>query len=188
MDSICKHPGSRTRDYVKSFRVDSSGRFGCGSDDENRAPIIRLLQTSSTIRRLSRKFSMVTATQSMNLSDIHRVLSEWPVSIERKGNLINNFGKTSGLPNSCWAKICFWPIGEFRTQRSPARDHRYQHHCGHQNHRHHRNGRCTAMGLGQSASLRSQTLQMRKAPSIICGSLDGEVLRAKNSRLPMNRE
>jgi len=41
---------------------------------------------------------------------------------------------------------------------------------------------------GQSASLRSQTLQMRKAPSIICGSLDDGVLRAKNSRLPMNRE
>ena len=94
MDSICKHPGSRTRDCVQSFRVDSSGRVGCGSAAENRAPIIRLLQTSSTIHHLSRKFSMVTATQSMNRSDIHRVLSEWPVGIERKGTLINNFGES----------------------------------------------------------------------------------------------
>lgn len=37
---------------------------------------------------------MVTATQSMTRSDIHRVLCKWPVSIKPKRFLISNLGES----------------------------------------------------------------------------------------------
>ncbi len=37
---------------------------------------------------------MVTISPPANRSDFHRILSEWPVSIERKGIIITSFGES----------------------------------------------------------------------------------------------
>lgn len=37
---------------------------------------------------------MVTVTPAAQRSDFHRILAEWPVSIERKGIMITSFGES----------------------------------------------------------------------------------------------
>jgi len=56
-------------------------------------PVAVSAEVSSGRKHFHGTLNMVTSTTAAQKTDFHRILSEWPVSIERKGILLTSFGE-----------------------------------------------------------------------------------------------